>query len=190
MGRVRFGISNVYYAKATEGSGGALTYTTPVAIPGAKSMSFAPAGSDVTEYADNSQWFRETTNNGYTGTIEFEDTAACDTFLAAVLGYTTGSDGTILEKSTDKACQFALLWQFELAGATETGKRGCFYRVIATRPNIDGQTTEDGKTINTNTVNFVAMPRINDGAIKLSAISTDSAYSGWFSAVPVQTVSQ
>lgn len=186
MGRVRFGISNVYYAEATEGAGGALTYATPVPIPGAKSASFSPAGSEFQEHADNVTWYATTTNNGYTGTIEFEDTKACDEFMANVLGHTVGTDGTILEKSNDVSKEFALMFQFELAGATETGKRGCFYRVTASRANLEGQTKEDSITVNTNTVNFTALPRINDGAIKLSAVSTDSAYATWFSAVPEQ----
>lgn len=186
MGRVRYGISNVYYAEATEGTGGALTYATPVAVPGAKSMSFSPAGNEVRENADNVTWYSTTTNNGYTGTIEFEDTAACDAFLANVLGHTVGTDGTILESANDVGKEFALLFQFELAGSTETGKRGCFYRVTASRANLEGQTKEDSITVNTNTVNFTALPRINDDAIKLSAVSTDSAYATWFSAVPEQ----
>lgn len=186
MGRVRYGISNVYYAKATEGAGGVLTYGTPVAVPGAKSMSFSPAGNEVKESADNVTWFSTNTNNGYTGTIEFEDTAACDAFIADVLGHTVGTDGSILESADDVSKEFALLFQFELAGATESGKRGCFYRVTATRANLEGQTKEDSITVNTNTINFSAVPRISDGAIKLSAVSTDAAYSSWFSAVPEQ----
>lgn len=186
MGRVRYGISNVYYAEATEGTGGALTYGTPTVIKGVKSASFTPAGNEVREYADNVTWFSTVTNNGYTGTIEFEDTADYDAFIAAVLGHTVGTDGTILESANDVNKEFALLFQFELAGGTETGKRGCFYRVTASRANLEGQTKEDSITVNTNTVNFTALPRINDGAIKLSAVSTDSAYATWFSAVPEQ----
>lgn len=186
MGRVRYGISNVYYALATEGTGGALTYSTPVPVPGVKSASFSPNGNEVREYADNVTWFTTTTNNGYTGTIEFEDTAVYDAFVAEILGHTVGTDGSILESANDVAKEFALLFQFELAGSTETGKRGCFYRVTASRANLEGQTKEDSITVNTNTVNFTALPRINDGAIKLSAVSTDSAYSAWFTAVPEQ----
>lgn len=88
MGRIRYGFSKLHYAVATEGAGGALTYGTPVAIPGAKSMAMAQAGTQFNEPADNTNWYSQTTNDGYTGTIEFEDTAAADAFLEDVLGYT------------------------------------------------------------------------------------------------------
>lgn len=185
MGRVRYGFSKLHYAKATEGAGGALTYATPVAIPGAKQMSMAPAGSQINEPADNTIWWSKMTNDGYTGTIEFEDTAAADAFLAAVNGHTVDTAGGTLEKASDEPAEFAVLAQFELAGGTEVGKRVCFYRCTASRPNVDGQTTEPGSIpIATNTVNITALPRVSDSAVKYSAPSTASNYSTWFSAVP------
>lgn len=185
MGRVRYGFSKLHYAKATAGTGGALTYATPAAIPGAKQMSMAPAGSQINEPADNTIWWSMMTNDGYTGTIEFEDTAAADDFLADVLGHTTDTAGGVLEKATDKPVEFALLGQFELAGGAEVGKRVCFYRCIASRPNVDGQTTEQGSVpIATNVVNITALPRENDTAVKYTADSAASNYATWFDAVP------
>lgn len=184
MGRIRYGIKNVHYAIATAGTGGALTYATPVALPGAKSMSLAPQGESFDEYADNVNWFHEDTNNGYSGDLVFEDTADADTFLVAVLGQTKDSTtGVVTEKVSDEPKEFALLGQFELAGDTETGKRWCFVRCTASRPTAEGQTKEGSITVNTNAVTITALPRISDDAVKKSCVSTDSAYSTWFSAV-------
>ena len=186
MGRIRYGFSNLYYAVATEGTGGALTYGTPVKIPGAKGMTMSPAGTDIAEPADNTTWFSGKTNDGYTGSIEFEDTAEADAFIIAVLGMTKDtSTGLVVEKADDAQVEFAILGQMELAGGTETGKRACFYRCVASRPEIAAQTKEvGGLTVATNTVNITALPRINDAAVKATAVSTDSAYANFFTAVP------
>lgn len=185
MGRVRFGFSQLHYAKATEGAGGALTYGTPKAIPGAKQMSLAPAGSQINEPADNTIWWSKMTNDGYTGSIEFEDTASADEFMADVNGHTVDNAGGTLEKASDEPAEFAVLAQFELSGGTEVGKRVCFYRCVASRPNVEAQTTEPGSIpIATNVVNITALPRLNDAAVKYTAPSTASNYATWFDAVP------
>lgn len=185
MGRIRYGFSNLYYAVATEGTGGSLTYATPVAVKGAKSLAMTPSGTEINEPADNTNWFSFTTNDGYTGTLEFEDTAAADLFMQTVLGQTKDANGGVLEKATDVPKEFAILGQMELAGGTETGKRACFYRCVASRPDINAQTKEvGGLTVATNTLNITALPRISDAAVKYTCDSAGTAYATWFSAVP------
>lgn len=185
MGRIRYGFKNLYYAVATDDGTGVLTYATPVQIPGAKSMSMAAAGDSMDEYADDGMWYHANGNTGYTGTIEFEDTAAADTFLETVLGATKdATTGLVQESSEDTPKEFAVLAQFTLAGGEEVGKRVCFYRVTAARPNVDAQTKEAGITVQTNTVNLTAMPRLNDNLVKAQADSSASAYTSWFEAVP------
>lgn len=190
MGRIRFGLKNLHYAVATPGTGGALTYATPEAVPGAKSISLAPAGTAIDEPADDVVWFHKDTNDGYTGTIEFEDTAAGDAFLATVLGMTTDSKDVVFEAASDEYKEFALLGQFTLEGGEddETGKRFCFFRCVASRPNTDGQTKEvSGLTIATNTVNITAMARISDDMVKATCDSNSTAYLSWFTAVVTKT---
>lgn len=185
MGRIRYGLSNLHYAEAAEGTGGALTYETPEKIPGAKSMQFTAAGADIAEPADNTTWYAGKTNDGYTGSIEFEDTASADAFMENVNGMTKAQNGLVVEKADDLHKEFALLGQMELAGAVEVAKRVCFYRCIASRPDINAQTKEiGGMTIATNVVNITVLPRINDNAVKSSAVSTDTVYNTFFSAVP------
>ena len=123
MGRIRYGLKNLYYAVATEGTGGALTYATPVAVPGAKSISLAPAGTAIDEPADDVTWFHKDTNDGYTGSIEFEDTAAGDSFLATVLGMTTDTKDVVFEAASDEYKEFALLGQFTLRRPDKRGWR-------------------------------------------------------------------
>lgn len=183
MGRIRYGLKNLYYAIATEGAGGALTYATPIAIPGAKSIALSAAGDSMDEYADDVVWYHSDANQGYSGTLEFEDTAAGDAFQAAVLGLETDTNDVTWESGADQTKEFALLGQFSLAGGTETGKRFALLRCVISRPEMNGQTKESGITVQTNTVNITAMPRINDDLVKATAPSTSAAYDTWFSAV-------
>lgn len=190
MGRVRYGLKNLHYALATAGEGGALTYATPVPVPGAKTISLAPAGTAIDEPADDVVWYHKDTNDGYTGSIEFEDTADGDAFMAEVLGQTTDANDVTFEAATDEYKEFALLGQFTLEGGSnsETGKRFCFFRCVASRPNTDGQTREvSGLTIATNTVNITAMARISDDMVKASCVSTSDAYASWFESVVTKT---
>lgn len=183
MGRIRYGFKNLYYATATISSG-TMTYGTPVAIPGAKSMNLSPSGDTISENADDTRWFTMYGNTGYEGTIVFEDTAAGDTFLKTVLGQTADTKGVVWEKASDTPSEFALFGQFTLAGGTETGKRVCFVRCVASRPTVEGSTKEDSVDVATNTVNIVALPRIEDDVIKALCDSTSTGYTTFFSAVP------
>lgn len=184
MGRIRYGLKNLYYATATDNGSGTLTYATPVAIPGAKSISLSAVGDALDEYADDVLWFHADANQGYNGSLEFEDTAAGDAFVATVLGQTTDTADVIWESASDQAVEFALLGQFSLEGGTETGKRFAFLRCVIARPELAGQTKESGITVATNSVTITAMPRISDDLVKASCVSTSSAYANWFAAVP------
>ena len=186
MARVRYGIKTLYYAIATDDGNGNLTYATPVHVAGAKSIDLSPAGDSLDEYADNVRWYHEETNQGYDGTLEFEDTAAARVFTQTVLGRTVDTNGLTWENVADVVREFAVMVEFSLTGgnANETGIRFCFLRCVIGRPNLNGATSEASKNIQTNTVNITSMPRISDGAVQTYCESTDTGYANFFSAVP------
>lgn len=186
MGKIKYGIKNVYYAIATQGtdSSGDMTYTygTPVAMPGAVSMSLQAAGDSLDEYADDILWFHDTANNGYTGTLEME--VIPDDFLTNVMGMTEDSaSGKITEKSTDTHKEFALLGEFTFGGDTVTGKRFAMYRCIASRPDVSGTTKGASIEAQHDSINITCMPRPTDNAVKATCVSSDTAWSSWFSSV-------
>lgn len=180
--RIRYGISNCYYAIATQGAGGALTYAAPVAMPGAVAISLEASGEEFTEWADNVEWFKQALNNGYNGTLELEELP--ESFRTDVLGEEKDSADVLFENSKASMKEFALLWQFEIADdANVTGKRTALFRCKASRPGISGTTKRETITPDHETINISAMPRINDNYVKASAESTSSKYANWFQAV-------
>lgn len=62
--KIKYGIKNAYYAVKTQSG-----YDTPVAIPGAVSISLDPQGELYKFYADNIEYFRAAVNNGYEGDL-------------------------------------------------------------------------------------------------------------------------
>ena len=175
----------VYYAVATDDGTGTLTYATPVAWPGAVSISLDQQGDTSTFYADNVAYFTMAANNGYQG--DFECALIPDSFRQNVMGETLDAKGFYVETSNAAQKEFALLFQFE---GDEHATRHVLYRCIASRPSVNGSTKEESVEPQTETIQITAMPRINDQVVKARApytASTTSSYATWFSAVQEPT---
>ena len=67
MAKIKYGISNCYYAKATIASNGSATYATPVALPGAVNLSLDAQGDTNEFFADNIVYYTSVSNTGYEG---------------------------------------------------------------------------------------------------------------------------
>lgn len=177
--KVKYGLEQVYYAVATEGTGGTLTYATPVAWEGAVSLSMSASGETTTFRADNSDYWVSAANNGYEGTLEVA--LIPDDFRTAVLGEVTDSStGYVREVNTAQPAEFALLFQFE---GDDTATRHLFYRCKASRPDVAGQTTGETITPETETINIRALARISDGYVKARCEEGQTGYSSFYSAV-------
>lgn len=173
--KIKYGISKCYYAvKSSTG------YGTPVALPGAVSISLAPQGEMYTFYADNVKYYRNSVNNGYEGDLELA--LIPDSFLKDVLGDTLDStDKVLIEEVQDAAIEFALGFQVE---GDDDAPRFWFYNCVATRPEVAGDTKEDRIEAKTETITISTSPT-EDGAVRARTTSeTPSAtYDGWFSEV-------
>ena len=179
--KVKFGLSNVNIAKITYGENNSITYGTPFALPGAVNISLDPAGESADFYADNTKYFSDSTNQGYTGTLEIA--LINDNFRTNILGQTPDSNGAYIENKDDVLSEFALGCQFD--GDT-TGTRYWFYCCSVSRPSVSSQTIETSKTPATDTLNLTIKARISDGAVMAKMTKTDdntTAYNGFFSNV-------
>lgn len=182
MSKVKFGLSNVYYAIATIAANGSASYGTPVRIPGAVSLSMDPVGDAVQFYADNITYFKNTPNAGYEGTLEIA--LVPDSFRKDVLGDIEDSNGVLTENANAAAVSFALLFQFE--GDTDA-TRHVIYNCSAARPSVASATKEESIEVQTEELSLTAgtiyIPALDTDVTKAKAKKTDTPYSNWFSSV-------
>ena len=174
--KIKYGIKNCHVAKITAGDANGYTYGTPFACPGAisislnNSMSTAEiAADDINDYASQS------VNNGYEGTLEVVNLP--EEFAAQILGDSNG-----VENSDTKMSEFALLFEFD--GDQKKGRR-CLWRCALTqRPSITHNTKSSNFTIDSDTINIKAMPRLDTMDVKGSCFEDWDVYANFFNAVP------
>jgi phi13 family phage major tail protein len=163
--KVKFGLSKAYYAIFNEDAG---TYETPVALPGAVSLSLEQQGETTPFRADNIDYWTSVSNNGYEGELELA--LIPDSFLTDVMGeLTDATSGLQYEKSDAQPKAFALLFQFE---GDQSATRHVMYNCKATRPSMASQTTPDGAIEpQTETISIKASARPQDNIVKAKANS-------------------
>ncbi len=186
--KIKFGLKNVYYAVATIAADGSATYETPVAFPGAVSLSLDPQGENTPFYADNIVYWTGVSNTGYEGDLEIA--RVTDSFKTDVLGYLNSGNGLYVEDANAQAVHFALMFQFE---GDAKATRHVLYNCTATRPNIGGSTKEESVEPQTESVTITArtvfVSALNTDVVK-SETNEDTAtavYDGWFAAVTLPT---
>ncbi len=177
--KIKYNLKNTHYAKITVGVDGALTFGTPVAIPGSVSIALDAQGDITPFYADGIVYYKSAANNGYEGDLEIA--LVPEAFRTDILGETLDSKKVLIENSENHGSAFALL--FEFAG-DEKAIRHVLYNCVATRPSLESQTKEDTITPVTETLTISATP-LSDGRVKAkTGDETESTtYTGWYDAV-------
>lgn len=181
--RVNFGIKNVHYAVATEGTDGKLTYATPVPFPGAVSLTLDARGEQSDFYADDRVYYTSSTNSGYEGTLTVA--ALLQQFRVDVLGDELSVDGVLTESSNAKPKTIALLFEFD---GDAKATRHALYNVTVSRPGLSGETKTETTEPGTQELSFVAAPTV-DGIVKRSTTGETGAtiYNAWYTSVFVPT---
>ena len=188
MNKIKYGLKNVYYAVATIAADGSATYDTPVAFPGAVSLSLDPQGENTPFYADNIVYWVGVANTGYEGDLEIA--RVIDSFKTDVLGYQTDNKGVLVEDANANAVHFALLFQFE---GDVKATRHVMYNCTATRPGATGNTKEDTVEPGTESVTITATTIYNASydtdivKAETNEATDTTTYSGWFTAVYTPT---
>lgn len=183
--KVKYGLSNVYYAVATISTSGTASYGTPTAIPGAVNLSLDPQGDQNPFYADNVKYYITNSNSGYEGDLEIA--LIPDSFREDVLGDVKDDNDVYVEVTDAEATPFALLFQFE---GDKKGTRYALYNCTAKRPNISGATKEDATEVQTETLSLSAASVYNSSlqknvvkAVCLNDGASATTYSGWNTSV-------
>lgn len=176
--KVKYGLSNVHVFPITKDDQESTTYGEAINIPGAVSLSLKAEGSSDPFYADNIAYYVTSANNGYSGSLEMA--LIPDDFLIKILGQTKDeTSGVLLESADDKNTAFAFAFQFE---GDVNATRHIFYNCTATRPSVEGDTIADKVEPKTETLDFTAVPRSFDHAIKAKCEKGSSVYDTFFTA--------
>lgn len=176
--KVKFGVKNVHYAMLA--SMDPPTYGTPVAIPGAVSLSLQANGGSNPFYADNMQYFVTVTNNGYN--TDLEVALFPKQFMEDVFGnQESTTDKVVTENATIQPKPFALLFQEE---GDQTGTNFALYNCTATRPSRTLATTTDSTTPQTQTSSIAASPLPDGRTMAYTTEDTPAAVkAGWYKQV-------
>lgn len=181
--KIKYGLKNVYYAVATIGADNSATYDTPVAFPGAVSVSLDAEGDTSTFYADNIAYYVTASNNGYSGSLEMA--RITDSFATDVLGEVSATSGLTYELQDVEPVHFALMFQFE---GDDKATRHVIYNCVATRPSVSGSTKEESIDPQTETVDLTAtsiyVANIGN-VVKAKALEDTTAYGSFFTSVQV-----
>ena len=153
--KVKYNLKNVHAAVLTKGDDGTFTYATPVAIPGAVSLSMDAEGESSPFYADGIVYFRSTSNNGYSGDLELA--LIPEWFRTDILQEEKDSNGVLVERSDiTESVYFALLFEFD---GDQKAIRHVLYNCTAARPTIESETREESIEPGTETLSLTADPR-------------------------------
>lgn len=179
------GFDKCYYSKITEGEDGNETYSTPVALPGAISLSITPNTNNNTLYADDGA-YEDTTALGNID-VELGLADLAPEIQADILGHTM-KNGVLMRKSSDVQPYIALGGR----SLKSNGKYRYFW-LVKGKLNIPEQSRQTkGESIEYNT------PSLSGSFIKRNLDNTwimeadeDSkglnatTITNWFTAVPI-----
>ena len=182
--KVRFGLKNCHYAKATFDEDGNVTYAKPVRLPGAVSLSLDPEGENENFYADDIVYYVLNNNAGYEGDLELA--LIPEEFLKDILHEEEDANGVLTENANNEFERFALLFEFT---GDKNAIRHVLYCCSASRPSVEGETKEDEKEVQTEELSIIASALAN-GAVKAKTSSNTSkaVYDAWYDAVYEPTI--
>ena len=181
--KVKFNICNVHYALITVSEEGKVTFGTPVAMPGAVSLSLEPNGEASNFYADGYAYYTISNNMGYEGDLELA--MVPESFRTDVLKESLDTNQVLVENANVETANFALLFEFD---GDVKKIRHVLYNCSAARPNIESSTNEEEIEVQTETLALTAAPLAN-GYVKARTgdSTTDEVYNGWYANVYMPT---
>lgn len=177
--KVKFNICNVHYALQTLAEDGTITFATPVAMPGAVSLSLDANGEPSNFYADGYAYYTISNNMGYEGDLELA--MVPESFRTDVLKEELDTNKVLVENANVETANFALLFEFD---GDVKKIRHVLYNCAASRPGIESQTNEDEVEVQTETLSLTASPMANGYVKAKTGDETDeTTYANWYQSV-------
>lgn len=173
--KVKFGLKKCYYSVITVTSG-VFSYATPVAIPGAVSLTAAKAGDSAVYEADDVD-FWVVSSQQYDITLEAAKLP--ESFYTDVLCFEADAKNVVWEKGAE-CKRIALL--FEVTG-DQNNPRYAFLNCMPTPPDVEAETSK-ARTPKNTTIKMTASADPNGRSLAQSKSDTDATtYGAWFTSV-------
>ncbi|PFM50185.1 phage tail protein [Bacillus cereus] len=179
--KVVFGLKKVHYSVISEDETGKITYGTVGKLPGAVEMKLEPKGEQTDFYADDSNYYTESSNQGYEGTLNIANIT--EAFRTEVLGEILDeADKVITEISNAKIKKIALMFEFD---GDVKATRHVLYNVSVSRPSVGSSTKSDKTEPTTTELKFVASQHPEKLTVKTSTTAGTPAdiYDAWYTKV-------
>ncbi|GFI28747.1 hypothetical protein IMSAGC013_00124 [Lachnospiraceae bacterium] len=177
--KVKYNLKNTHYAMLNISEDGAVSYGTPVPMPGSVSISLDANGEPENFYADGTAYYVINNNMGYDGDLELA--MIPESFRKDALREELDSRGVLIENASAELAAFALLFEFD---GDQRHIRHVLYNCSASRPGIEGKTNEESREVQTETLTVKARP-LASGYVKAKTGNKTSAetYEGWYKSV-------
>lgn len=177
--KVKYNLKNAHYAMLAAAEDGTVSYGTPVAIPGAVSISLDANGEPENFYADGVAYYVINNNMGYNGDLELA--MIPESFRVDALNETLDGNNVLIENANTELNPFALLFEFD---GDVRHIRHVLYKCSASRPGIKGKTNEKSREVQTEKLTIKATP-LSSGVVKAkTGNETDPAvYQNWYKSV-------
>ena len=177
--KVKYNLKNAHYAMLHIAQDGTVSYDTPIAIPGAVSISLDANGEPENFYADGVAYYVINNNMGYDGDLELA--MIPESFRVDALNETLDDNNVLIENANTELNPFALLFEFD---GDVKHIRHVLYNCSASRPGIEGQTNEESREVQTETLTIKATP-LASGVVKAKTGNTtdSSVYNNWYGSV-------
>ena len=153
--KVKFNLWNVYYAPLLTNTASKIEYGTPIAIPGAVSLSLDPTGENTPFYADGIEYYTISNNMGYSGDLEIA--LIPESFRVDILKESPDSNKVLIENKDINVGKFALLFRFD---GDIRAINHVMYNCSVSRPKIGSKTNEESKEVQTETLTISAKPLV------------------------------
>ena len=184
--KVKYNLKNAHDAMLTVDEEGTVSYASPVALPGAVSISLDANGEPENFYADGVAYYVINNNMGYDGDLELA--MIPEDFRVSALNETLDDKKVLIENANTELNPFALLFEFD---GDVKHIRHVLYNCSASRPGIEGKTNEENREVQTETLSIKATP-LASGVVKAkTGDSTDAAvYADWYKAVYMPSIAE
>lgn len=177
--KVQFNLKNVHYAIMLT-AGASPTWDTPVAVPGAVTLTLDPQGDVTPFYADGITYYQSVANNGYSGDLEMARFP--DQMLKDIWGFNeVETDFVLIENSEVEPKQFALLYQID---GDADNQYYCLYNCTGARPGVGSTTNTETKEPQTQTSAISAVSLESGNVLaRTTAQTPDEVRTNWFTKV-------